>query len=70
MLPASAVQHRVFEPFFTITPPGSGTGLGLSVPCFIITQDHGGSLSVSSTPGKGTTFIVELPTALAREEQT
>ncbi len=64
------VQHRVFEPFFTTKPPGSGTGLGLSVSYFIITQGHGGSLSVSSTPGKGTTFIMELPTALAREEQT
>ncbi len=65
-----AVQRRVFEPFFTTKPPGSGTGLGLSVSYFIITQGHGGSLSVSSTPGKGTTFIMELPTALGREEQT
>jgi signal transduction histidine kinase len=54
-------QTRVFEPFFTTKPVGIGTGLGLSVSYFIITQNHGGTMDVVSTLGKGTTFIVRLP---------
>ncbi len=56
-----ATRKRVFEPFYTTKPPGRGTGLGLSVAYFIVTQNHGGQFSVSSTPGKGTTFTVRLP---------
>jgi PAS domain S-box-containing protein len=56
-----ATRRRVFEPFFTTKPPGIGTGLGLSVSYFIITQDHRGSLSVKSLPGVGSSFIIELP---------
>ena len=54
-------RKRVFEPFFTTKPVGVGTGLGLSVSYFIITENHRGSMSAESTPGKGTTFIVRLP---------
>lgn len=54
-------RKRIFEPFFTTKPPGEGTGLGLSVSYFIITRNHGGELSVESTPGHGTKFIVRLP---------
>jgi len=56
-----SVRRRAFEPFFTTKPPGEGTGLGLSVSYFIITQNHGGSLQVDSAPGKGTTFLIRLP---------
>jgi PAS domain S-box-containing protein len=56
-----AIRRRVFEPFFTTKPPGIGTGLGLSVSYFIITQDHGGTLSVKAQPGVGSSFIIELP---------
>jgi PAS domain S-box-containing protein len=56
-------RRRLFEPFFTTKPPGSGTGLGLSVSYFIVTEDHGGTLSVESQPGEGTRFIVRLPVA-------
>jgi PAS domain S-box-containing protein len=56
-----ATRRRVFEPFFTTKPPGIGTGLGLSVSYFIITEDHGGSLSVESVPGGGTRFVIKLP---------
>jgi signal transduction histidine kinase len=54
-----AEQHkRIFEPFFT-TKPG-GTGLGLYITHDIVKR-HGGSLTVQSEPGRGTTFTVELP---------
>ncbi|MCP4115515.1 MAG: PAS domain S-box protein [Desulfobacteraceae bacterium] len=56
-----ATRKRVFEPFFTTKPEGLGTGLGLSVSYFIITEDHGGTMTVESQPGKGTTFIIRLP---------
>ena len=55
------VRKRIFEPFFTTKEVGIGTGLGLSVSYFIITENHGGELSVTSTPGRGTAFVVKLP---------
>lgn len=58
---ADRVRRRVFEPFFTTKEPGLGTGLGLAVSYFIITANHGGTISVESEPGKGATFIIELP---------
>ncbi|WP_077529637.1 sensor histidine kinase [Vreelandella utahensis] len=51
---------RLFEPFFTTKPVGKGTGLGLSL-SYGIVQSHQGDLTVSSTPGEGTTFSVVLP---------
>jgi len=54
-------RKRVFEPFFTTKPADRGTGLGLSVSYFIITENHGGEMSVQSAPGKGTNFIIKLP---------
>lgn len=54
-----AIRKWVFEPFFTTK--SAGTGLGLSVAYFIVTEDHNGSLSVDSHPGKGTNFILSLP---------
>jgi CheY-like chemotaxis protein len=53
----------VFELFLTTNPPGSGTGLGLSVSYFIVTEDHGGTMSVESCPGAGTRFVIRLPVA-------
>ncbi len=53
---------KLFTPFFTTKPVGKGTGLGLSV-SFGIIQRHNGKINVESTPGKGTTFTIHLPTA-------
>ncbi|MDA8134566.1 MAG: PAS domain S-box protein [Desulfobacteraceae bacterium] len=58
---AHDIQKRIFEPFFTTKEVGVGTGLGLSVSYFIITENHTGILAVDSTPGKGTVFIIKLP---------
>ncbi|MCK5312744.1 MAG: histidine kinase, partial [Desulfobacteraceae bacterium] len=55
------ISKRIFEPFFTTKDVGIGTGLGLSVSYFIIVENHNGFLSVESTIGDGTTFIIKLP---------
>ncbi len=54
-------RKRVFEPFFTTKDVGIGTGLGLSVSYFIVTNNHNGSMDVVSTPGEGSCFSVTLP---------
>ncbi len=54
-------RKRAFEPFFTTRAKGAGSGLGLSVAYFIITDTHGGSIEVRSAPGAGARFIIHLP---------
>ncbi|MDP3768625.1 MAG: ATP-binding protein, partial [Dehalococcoidia bacterium] len=54
------IVDRIFEPFFTTKPPGEGTGLGLSL-CRGIIASHGGTMRVEPAPGKGASFIIELP---------
>jgi signal transduction histidine kinase len=55
------VARRLFEPFYTTKPVGIGTGLGLSVAYFIITEQHNGTISVDTAPGRGARFIIRLP---------
>ncbi|AVU75494.1 HAMP domain-containing protein [Pseudomonas sp. Fig-3] len=55
------VRKRTFEPFFTTKEIGQGTGLGLSVSYFIITNNHKGQMEVQSAPGQGTCFTLRLP---------
>ncbi len=55
------VQKRIFEPFFTTKAVGKGTGLGMSVSYFIISDNHNGDMSVVSEPGQGSNFIIQLP---------
>jgi len=57
------VRKRTFEPFFTTKEIGQGTGLGLSVSYFIITNNHKGQMEVHSTLGQGTCFTLRLPLA-------
>ena len=52
--------EQIFEPFYTTKPIGKGTGLGLSI-CHDIIRHHGGSMTVESYPGTGTTFFIKLP---------
>jgi len=51
---------HIFDPFFTWRDRPGGLGLGLAIVRAIV-QDHNGWLDVESTPGKGTTFFIQLP---------
>ncbi|WP_026897351.1 sensor histidine kinase [Daejeonella oryzae] len=53
-------RKKIFEPFFTTKDVGEGTGLGMSIAYNTIRKHHG-EISVNSTPGVGSEFIIELP---------
>ena len=55
----STIKDKIFQPFFTTKPTGSGTGLGLSL-SYDIVKAHGGEIKVETKEGEGTTFIVQL----------
>lgn len=55
-----SIKEKIFQPFFTTKPTGSGTGLGLSL-SYDIVKAHGGEIKIDSEEGKGTTFIIQLP---------
>jgi len=60
------IRQKIFDPFFT-TKGAQGTGLGLSVSYSII-ERHEGSISVSSEPGGGTIFMIDLPSNFSQSE--
>ncbi len=56
-----AVQARIFEHLYTTKEVGKGTGLGLAIAQQIVTVKHGGTITVDSQSGVGTTFVITLP---------
>jgi len=55
------VRARIFDPFFTTKQVGKGTGQGLAISHNVVVDKHGGTISLESTEGLGTTFIIRLP---------
>lgn len=62
------VAEKAFEPFFTTRGSSGGSGLGLFIVHNLVTEGLGGSISLESEPGRGTTFRVDFP--LTRQEGT
>lgn len=54
-------KSLIFDPFFTTKPMNKGTGLGLSISYQVVTEKHHGKIWCDSTPGEGSTFVVEIP---------
>jgi len=63
------IRDRIFDPFFTTKGVGKGTGQGLYITREIVVKKHGGTLSVDSTPGLGTTFTIRLPIEGLRSQE-
>jgi signal transduction histidine kinase len=57
---APELLERIFDPFFTTKPVGEGSGLGLGI-AYEIVRRHGGDISVTSSPSRGSRFRVRLP---------
>ena len=60
------IQQRIFDPFFTTKRGTGGSGLGLHIVYNLVTQLLGGSIQVTSEPGRGTRFTVQLPAPAQR----
>ena len=56
----STIKDKIFQPFFTTKPTGSGTGLGLSLSYDIVTKGHSGELKVETKEGGGSEFVIFL----------
>jgi len=55
------IRDKLFHPFFTTKPTGEGTGLGLSISYDIVSQQHGGSITLDSKVGEYSEFTIRLP---------
>ena len=60
------IKHKIFEPFFTTKDVGEGTGLGMAI-VFKIIEKHNGRISVQSSPGEGSAFVIEIPYSITPE---
>ena len=60
------LMTRIFDPWVSTKKPGRGTGLGLAIARDVIAA-HGGTITVASTVGQGTTFTIDLPSDSARD---
>jgi two-component system NtrC family sensor kinase len=65
----AGITDKLFQQFFTTKPTGEGTGLGLSISYDIVTQQHGGTITLNSETGAYTEFTVTIPrvATLARQ---
>ncbi|MCC7143222.1 MAG: PAS domain-containing protein [Candidatus Eisenbacteria bacterium] len=64
-----SIRDRIFDAFFTTKEPGRGTGQGLAIVHALVAR-HGGSLSLESEVGRGTTFFIRLPLEVPQERRT
>ena len=55
------VKQRIFDPFYTTKPIGSGTGMGLAISHSIIVEKHKGEINCISAVAKGTEFTIKIP---------
>jgi PAS domain S-box-containing protein len=62
----AAIRDKIFDPFFTTKPVGKGTGQGLAIARSMVVDKHGGTISLDSEPGRGTSFTIRLPLGSAR----
>jgi len=61
------ILDRVFDPFFTTKPRGQGTGLGLAI-CQRIMEEHGGTITIESSPEPGTEVLLRIPVAAGDDD--
>ncbi|WP_341739797.1 ATP-binding protein [Microcoleus sp. CAWBG640] len=62
------IKDQIFNPFFTTKPVGKGTGLGLAISYKIVVDGHGGTINISTPPGRGTEFSVKIPFHKGKQE--
>lgn len=62
------IKDQIFNPFFTTKPVGKGTGLGLAISYKIVVDGHGGTINISTPPGRGTEFLVKIPFHKGKQE--
>jgi signal transduction histidine kinase len=55
------VRSKIFDPFFTTKDVGRGSGQGLPLARGVVQEGHGGSLTMDTVLGEGTTFAVRIP---------